>query len=84
MKEFFVSDLHIGHENCLRFDNRPFKDLAEQNEKMVEIWNKRVKPEDHVWMLGDILWFANKEYSLNNFFTKIFCGSINLTFLSFC
>ena len=61
MKEFFVSDLHIGHENCLRFDNRPFKTLAEQNEKMIEIWNSRVQPNDHVWLLGDILWFANKE-----------------------
>ena len=40
MKEFFVSDLHIGHENCLRFDNRPFKDLAEQNESKVCIGRK--------------------------------------------
>lgn len=61
MKEFFISDLHIGHVNCLKFDNRPFKDLAEQNEKLVEIWNSRVSPEDHVWLLGDIIWSVNKE-----------------------
>lgn len=21
---FYISDLHIGHENVIRFDNRPF------------------------------------------------------------
>jgi len=61
MKIFYVSDLHIGHKNCLRFDNRPFKDLREQNEKLVEIWNSRVNPKDHVWILGDVLWKTDPE-----------------------
>lgn len=29
MANFYISDLHIGHENILRFDNRPFADVNE-------------------------------------------------------
>ena len=31
MANFYISDLHIGHENILRFDNRPFADVNEMN-----------------------------------------------------
>lgn len=30
---FFTSDFHIGHENVIRFDNRPFKNVHEMSEK---------------------------------------------------
>ena len=33
MSNFYMSDLHIGHENILRFDNRPFADVNEMNNK---------------------------------------------------
>ena len=28
-KVFFTGDLHVGHENVLAFDNRPFKTVEE-------------------------------------------------------
>ena len=37
MANFYISDLHIGHENILRFDNRPFADVNEMNNKLIEI-----------------------------------------------
>ena len=39
---YYISDLHIGHENILRFDNRPFADVNEMNNKLIENWNARV------------------------------------------
>ena len=36
---YYISDLHIGHENILRFDNRPFADVTEMNNKLIENWN---------------------------------------------
>lgn len=30
---YYISDLHIGHENILRFDNRPFADVNEMNKQ---------------------------------------------------
>ena len=35
MANFYISDLHIGHENILRFDNRPFADVNEMNNKLI-------------------------------------------------
>lgn len=48
---YYISDLHIGHENILRFDNRPFADVNEMNNKLIENWNARVRSDHgiHSW-----------------------------------
>ena len=28
-KKFYISDLHLGHNNIIRLDNRPFKNMKE-------------------------------------------------------
>lgn len=58
---YYIADMHFGHKNCLRFDNRPFKDINEMNRVLVENWNTRVKPEDHVWVLGDFCYRSERE-----------------------
>lgn len=59
---YYTSDLHFGHKNILRYENRPFESVDEMNEKLVENWNNKVKPEDTVYHLGD---FAIKNSSMN-------------------
>ena len=53
---FYISDLHLGHENALRFDNRPFGSLDEQNLMMIRNWNRVVTKGDTVYVLGDFSW----------------------------
>ncbi|WP_237477917.1 metallophosphoesterase family protein [Lichenibacterium dinghuense] len=53
MTTFFTSDTHFGDMRVLRFDHRPFADLAEHDEALVARWNERVGPGDTVWHLGD-------------------------------
>lgn len=66
---FFISDLHVGHANVIRFDGRPFKDTDEMHAEMIKRWNSVVGDDDIVYFLGDLSfagssltkWFA---YSL--------------------
>lgn len=53
---YFISDLHIGHANAIKYDNRPFADITEMNNKIIENWNSRVKTDDTVYILGDFIW----------------------------
>jgi len=49
----FTADSHFGHENIIKYYNRPFKSLEEMNRQLIHNWNQRVKSEDTVFHLGD-------------------------------
>ena len=53
---YFISDLHFGHKNCLAYDNRPFQDVDEHDKAIIENWNRVVGKDDDVYILGDISW----------------------------
>lgn len=48
------SDLHLWHENIIRYGGRPFKNVNEMNEALRENHNSLVKPSDHWYFLGDL------------------------------
>ena len=50
---FYTSDLHFGHENVIRFDNRPFRSVSEMDYTLIHLWNSRVQPDDTVYIVGD-------------------------------
>lgn len=57
---FVVSDTHFGHANILTFKNsdgspvRSFSSVQEMDEYMIDKWNSVVRPQDHVYHLGDV------------------------------
>ena len=51
---YFTSDLHFGHQNIIQLTQRPFNDIQEMNEKLIENYNSVVEKEDTVYFLGDI------------------------------
>lgn len=53
---FFTSDLHMGHENIIRFCSRPFSSLKEMDEALVRNWNSRIGVDDDVYVLGDLFY----------------------------
>ncbi len=54
MALFFTSDTHFGDPRALRFDHRPFPDLAAHDAGLIARWNAVVTPGDTVWHLGDV------------------------------
>lgn len=55
-----LSDTHFGHANILNFKRgdgspvRDFKSVEEMDFHMVSRWNAVVRPQDHVYHLGDV------------------------------
>lgn len=57
----YISDLHFGHENIIKFDNRPFRDVDTMDRSMIKLWNKRVSKDDDVFIVGDFCFRSTKE-----------------------
>lgn len=51
---FFTSDWHLGHENSIKFDNRPFKNLNHMHEVLINNYNNTVPKDGVCYFLGDL------------------------------
>ena len=67
VNRFVVSDHHLGHQNSwekFKLEDgsplRPFTSNEEMNETMIERHNAKVKEQDTVYFLGDVV--INKKY----------------------
>lgn len=60
MNYWFTSDFHFGHKNIIEYCNRPFKNVEEMNKVMIDNFNKVVKEEDTVYILGDVAFYNSK------------------------
>ena len=68
---FFTSDTHFCHFNILRFCNRPFNNVEEMNEILIEKWNSVVKKGDRVYHLGDFGFRAKDNKELITIFNRL-------------
>ena len=71
MTVFFTADLHFKHKNIVQYTNRGVETTTESHDPwLVELWNKQVKRQDTVFVLGDIS-FSNKQEDLENTVGKL-------------
>jgi calcineurin-like phosphoesterase family protein len=76
MASYFASDYHLGHANVIKYDGRPFKNVNEMDEAIIENHNSVVSDEDDFYFLGDFSFSKtrNREYlnrlNGNKFFIK--------------
>ncbi|NUT90829.1 MAG: hypothetical protein HOY78_02250 [Saccharothrix sp.] len=54
VKHFFIADLHFGDPAVFAASGRPFASVEEADEAIVDRWNAAVRPDDVVWLLGDV------------------------------
>jgi calcineurin-like phosphoesterase family protein len=64
--KWVIADTHFGHHNIIKFtgpdgkvvrphpEGRPFVDIEEHDNLIVQNWNAAVKPQDKVYLVGDI------------------------------
>ena len=57
--DWFTSDTHFGSARALFFSRRPFLSVEDMDWTMIENWNKKVKPVDNIYHLGD---FGSTKY----------------------
>lgn len=68
---FFISDLHLGHENMCRFTtyeggkSRNFETYQEADAIILKNWNSLVGTNDVVYILGDLCYACAKPYAEN-------------------
>lgn len=61
-KIWFTSDTHFGHQNILKFCERPFVSIEEMDNTIIERWNSKVGKDDIVFHLGDFAFASNKRW----------------------
>jgi calcineurin-like phosphoesterase family protein len=59
-KVFITSDLHLGHRKIIEYENRPFSDVNEMDEGIINRWNSVVTKNDLVYLLGDIAMYHKR------------------------
>lgn len=59
---YYIADLHFFHGNLnTKMDKRGFESVGEMNQYMLDQWNKKVRKNDDVIILGDLSWGTAQE-----------------------
>jgi calcineurin-like phosphoesterase family protein len=77
MNYWFIADTHFGHSNIIKYCNRPFKDVVEMNETIINNWNNVVDKNDIVYHLGDLCFGDEKDIA--NYLRQL-QGNIKIVF----
>lgn len=77
MKTFFTADWHLGHENVIKFCERPFANADEMDSAIIDETNKLVGKHDRLIMLGDFTMRPMPD--IHRYVTSIKCKNIILT-----
>lgn len=62
---FYTSDLHFGHYNIIKYENRPFNSIESMTEGLIQNWNSKLTKNDIVYILGDFA-FQNRVNSIED------------------
>lgn len=58
-KIFFTADLHYLHSKNIEYSGRPFNNIIEHDEVLINNINEVVKDDCHLFILGDFIFTSN-------------------------
>ena len=67
---WFTADLHFGHQNIIKYCNRPFETAHDMDDVLIANWNALIKPDDSVYVLGDFSMISSP-LILNSWFNQL-------------
>lgn len=73
---WFTSDSHFGHRNIIRYSNRPFRDVRDMDDCLIQNINDHVRPGDTLFHLGDFAFSDN----VRDLLARINCKDIHLIY----
>lgn len=53
---YYIGDTHFGHANIIRMNHRPFANVEEMNQTLIQNWNAVVREEDDIYIVGDLFY----------------------------
>lgn len=64
MAKLYTSDPHFWHKNIIKYcpETRNFDSVEEMNSTILSNWNAKVKPDDEVYILGDVAFGKNFDF----------------------
>ena len=68
---FFTADLHLGQEKFLDFTKRPFDDVHQMSDYIIDSINLTTKEEDTLYILGD---FCGRTVDPEPYIKRINCN----------
>ena len=74
---FLTSDTHFGHENIIKYIDRPFQTIEEMDKTLINNINNTVGKDDELYILGDFC--MNGGYSKRSWYRDaIRCKKVHL------
>lgn len=72
---FFTSDTHLGHANIIKYSNRPFSNVKEMDDALIDNINSMVHTNDILYHLGDFT-FKRDYRDISDYRERIKCKNI--------
>ena len=75
---YFTADLHLGHQNVIKYCHRPFDLVEEMDSVLIENINKKVQREkDELYILGDFA-ITNCKNVVSKYRQQVKCKRVHL------
>ena len=74
-ERYYISDTHFSHANIIKYGNRPFNNVLEMDEQLIQNWNEIVRPQDSISHLGDVTMLRGNRQNQEKFIRLI--GRLN-------
>ena len=60
-RKWYTADFHLFHDNIIRYCHRPFDNIWQMHDAIVEGMNERVKKNDELFILGDVSFYGGEK-----------------------